>query len=83
MAATTGEAARTGPGALDPLIAPAIGLGNAVDVGHADLLGHLAADPRTGAIALHLEGVRDGRRLVAADAFIMVQASAPAASTTR
>jgi acetate---CoA ligase (ADP-forming) len=44
----------------------AIGLGNAADVDHAELLDWLAADPATGAIALHLEGARDGRRLVEA-----------------
>jgi acetate---CoA ligase (ADP-forming) len=42
----------------------AIGLGNAADVDHAELLDWLAADPATGAIAVHLEGARDGRRLV-------------------
>jgi acetate---CoA ligase (ADP-forming) len=41
----------------------AVGLGNAVDVDAADVLEHLAADADTRAIALHLEGVRDGRRL--------------------
>jgi acyl-CoA synthetase (NDP forming) len=44
----------------------AIGLGNAADVDHAELLDWLAADPATGAIALHLEGARDGRRLAEA-----------------
>jgi acetyltransferase len=44
----------------------AIGLGNAADVGHAELLDYLAGDPDTGAIALHLEGARDGRGLVEA-----------------
>jgi acetate---CoA ligase (ADP-forming) len=44
----------------------AIGLGNAADVDHAELLDWLAADQETGAIALHLEGARDGRRLAAA-----------------
>ncbi|HEX8863851.1 MAG TPA: CoA-binding protein, partial [Actinomycetes bacterium] len=44
----------------------AIGLGNAADVDHAELLDWLAADPATGVIALHLEGARDGRRLVEA-----------------
>jgi acyl-CoA synthetase (NDP forming) len=41
----------------------AVGLGNAFDVGAADVLEFLAEQPRTRAIALHLEGVRDGRRL--------------------
>ena len=44
----------------------AVGLGNAIDVGHAELLDYLAADPETGAIALHLEGAADGRALVEA-----------------
>lgn len=41
----------------------AIGLGNAVDVGAADVLEFLADQPGTKAIALHLEGLKDGRRL--------------------
>lgn len=41
----------------------AVGLGNAVDVGAADVLEYLAEQPGTKAIALHLEGVGDGRRL--------------------
>jgi acetate---CoA ligase (ADP-forming) len=44
----------------------AVGLGNAVDVTAADLLGYLADDPGTGAVALHVESVADGRRLVGA-----------------
>jgi acyl-CoA synthetase (NDP forming) len=44
----------------------AIGLGNAADVGHAELLDYLAGDPETGVIALHLEGAGDGRGLVEA-----------------
>lgn len=39
------------------------GLGNAVDVEAADVLEMLGADPGTRAIALHLEGVANGRRL--------------------
>lgn len=42
----------------------AVGLGNAVDVSAPDVLDHLAADPDTHAIALHVESVADGRRLV-------------------
>jgi acetyltransferase len=42
----------------------AVGLGNAVDVTAADVLDHLAHDPATGAIALHVESVGDGARLV-------------------
>ena len=41
----------------------AVGLGNSVDVDAADVLEFVARDPATRAIALHLEGVRDGRRL--------------------
>ncbi|MGB3438184.1 MAG: acetate--CoA ligase family protein [Actinophytocola sp.] len=41
-----------------------VGLGNAVDVGFADVLDHLAADDETAVIGLHVEGVSDGRGLV-------------------
>jgi acyl-CoA synthetase (NDP forming) len=41
-----------------------VGVGNGVDVTAADVLDHLAADPATRAIALHVESVADGRRLV-------------------
>lgn len=41
----------------------AVGLGNAVDVGAADVLEWLGDDPNTDAIALHLEGVSNGRLL--------------------
>lgn len=41
----------------------AVGLGNSVDIGAADVLELVAAEPQTRAIALHLEGIRDGRRL--------------------
>ena len=41
----------------------AVGLGNAADVGLAETLGYLAADPETRAIVLHVEGVPDGRAL--------------------
>jgi acetyltransferase len=44
-------------------ISQAIGLGNAVDVDAADVLDFLAAQPDTKAIALHLEGVHQGRKL--------------------
>ncbi|WP_324786591.1 acetate--CoA ligase family protein [Streptomyces sp. H51] len=43
----------------------AVGLGNAVDVTAADVLDHLADDPHTSAVALHIESVADGPRLVA------------------
>jgi acetyltransferase len=44
-------------------ISLAVGLGNAVDVQTADILDMLADDLNTSAIALHLEGVTDGRHL--------------------
>lgn len=53
--------ARSGHG-----VSVAVGLGNAVDVGVADVLDHLAADAGTRAIALHVESVSDGARLVEA-----------------
>ncbi|HEY8553170.1 MAG TPA: acetate--CoA ligase family protein [Burkholderiales bacterium] len=40
-----------------------VGLGNAVDIDAADVLEFLADDADTRAIALHLEGVRAGRKL--------------------
>jgi acetate---CoA ligase (ADP-forming) len=42
----------------------AVGLGNAVDVTPPDVLDHLATDPATAAVALHIESVHDGPRLV-------------------
>ena len=42
----------------------AVGLGNAVDVTASDVLDYLATDPEVGAVALHLESVDDGPRLV-------------------
>ncbi|MHA6626564.1 acetate--CoA ligase family protein [Pseudonocardia sichuanensis] len=42
----------------------AVGLGNAVDVSAPDVLDHLADDPETAAVALHVESVADGPRLV-------------------
>lgn len=44
-------------------ISLAVGLGNAADVTTVDVLEMLAADTNTHAIALHLEGVADGRKL--------------------
>jgi acetate---CoA ligase (ADP-forming) len=43
-----------------------IGLGNAPDVGFADVLDHLAGDVSVEVVALAVEGVADGRRLVEA-----------------
>ena len=50
----------------------AVGLGNAADLGLAETLTYLAADPETRAIVLHVEGVEDGRGL-----FDAVRAAAP------
>ncbi|MEV6873083.1 acetate--CoA ligase family protein [Amycolatopsis sp. NPDC051128] len=47
-------------------ISLAVGLGNAVDVTAPDVLDHLAEDGDTAAVALHIESVADGPRLVAA-----------------
>lgn len=44
-------------------VSVAVGLGNAVDVTSADVLELLAQDDDSKAIALHLEGVAEGRRL--------------------
>lgn len=41
-----------------------VGLGNAADVTTADVVDHLAADPGTAAIALHIESVADGPALL-------------------
>jgi acyl-CoA synthetase (NDP forming) len=46
-------------------VSVAVGLGNAVDVSTADVLDHLVDDPDTTAIALHIEAVADGPRLLA------------------
>ena len=43
-----------------------VGLGNAADVGFADVLDHLAGDEPVEVVALAIEGVDDGRRLVEA-----------------
>lgn len=42
-----------------------VGLGNACDVGLADVLGWIANDPDTKVVALAIEGVDDGRKLFA------------------
>lgn len=47
-------------------ISLAAGLGNGIDVTAPDVLEHLATDPHTTAVALHVESVADGPRLVAA-----------------
>jgi acyl-CoA synthetase (NDP forming) len=43
-----------------------VGLGNAADVGFADVLGHLSEDPKVGVVAMAIEAVADGRELVGA-----------------
>jgi acetyltransferase len=43
-----------------------VSLGNLLDVGFADLLRHLAADPDTHAVLLYAESIRDGRAFVSA-----------------
>jgi acetyltransferase len=43
-----------------------VGLGNAVDVGFADVLDHLAGDAGVDVVALAVEGIADGRALVEA-----------------
>lgn len=48
---------------LEQGVSLAVGLGNAIDVSAADVLLMLARDPGTDAIALHLEGVPNGRAL--------------------
>jgi acetyltransferase len=53
----------------------AVGLGNGVDVTTADVLDHLAGDPHTTAVALHIESVADGRRLT--DAVARLAATRP------
>lgn len=58
----------------------AVGLGNAVDVEAADVLEFLSDRPGTKAIALHLEGVADGRRLY--DALQRVTRKKPVAVLT-
>ncbi len=41
-----------------------VGLGNAADVGFAEVLDYLAGDRGTRAVGIHIEGVDDGRRAV-------------------
>jgi acetyltransferase len=47
-----------------------VGLGNAVDVSHADVLDHLLEDDRTRVVGLHIEGLAAGRALCEAVARI-------------
>ncbi len=53
----------------------AVGLGNAADVGFAEVLDYLAGDPGTSAVGIHVEGVDDGR--VLCEAVARLAASAP------
>ncbi len=51
-------------------IAKAVNYGNRLDIDDADCLDYLAGDPQTGAVAMYMESVADGRKfLVAAKAF--------------
>jgi acyl-CoA synthetase (NDP forming) len=43
-----------------------VGLGNQVDLGYAECVAYLARQPGTGAIALHTEGLGDGRAFLVA-----------------
>lgn len=52
-----------------------VGLGNGADVGFVEVLDHLANDPETTAVALHVEGVADGAALM--DAVLRVSARKP------
>jgi acyl-CoA synthetase (NDP forming) len=45
-------------------VSVAVGLGNAVDVTTPDVLDHLADDPETRVVALHIESVTQGARLL-------------------
>lgn len=45
-------------------LSKAIDLGNMCDIGHAELLEYLGADPETRVIALHIEGIQDGKRFM-------------------
>lgn len=45
-------------------LAKFISIGNMVDVDYVDLLDYLAGDPKTGVIALFIEGLRDGKKFV-------------------
>jgi acetyltransferase len=47
-------------------ISLAVGIGNGVDISAPDVLEHLVEDPDTSAVALHVESVADGPRLVEA-----------------
>ena len=56
----TGFYTFTGP------VGKVIDLGNTCDVDFADILEYYAADPQTGIIVLHIEGIREGREFLQA-----------------
>jgi acetyltransferase len=60
-----------------------VGLGNAVDVGFAEVLDHLAGDDAVEVVALAVEGVSDGRRLVEAVEAIATRVPVVALKTGR
>jgi acyl-CoA synthetase (NDP forming) len=47
-------------------IAKAVNYGNRLDIDDADCLDYLASDPQTGAVAMYMESVADGRKFLAA-----------------
>ncbi len=47
-------------------IAKAVNYGNRLDIDDADCLDYLADDPRTGAVAMYMESVADGRKFLSA-----------------
>jgi acetate---CoA ligase (ADP-forming) subunit alpha len=47
-------------------VAKAVNYGNRIDVDDADALDYLAGDPLTGAVAMYMESVGDGRKFLAA-----------------
>lgn len=47
-------------------LSKAIDLGNMCDVSHTEFLEYLATDPETRVIALHIEGIREGKRFMEA-----------------
>jgi acetate---CoA ligase (ADP-forming) len=60
-----------------------VGLGNAADVGFADILSHLSNDETVQVVALAIEGVDDGRRLVEAIEQLAAQVPVVALKTGR
>ncbi len=58
-AALAGWAEEEGSG-----VSGVVSLGNRCDVDESDLIGHFATDPTTRAVALYVEGLRDGRKFM-------------------